>query len=266
MIERLKRIAREIGHGENIDLYVTILLAVIVAFLGVIGIVRFEILSAAILATLGLLAGSLLTVRRSADGLAQRLAAIDRNLGTRQLSVGDLFKTRTQLPSFEEPLGEAQQSIDICGMSLLGVATSHRSMLLDKAKRGCRIRLLLLNPANDHLMEMMAPFTASLSAVSHTQAISTSLNCLTSDPALYLSKLVEIRLYDYPLAHGLVIIDGDTLDGKVRVELYMHNCLPADAPGFYILKRDDPRWFAMFAAEFEQYWASAIPYAPSNKQ
>src|SRR5271157_5948153 len=251
MIDRLKLIAKEISRGENLDLYLTILLAIVVSFLGVFGIVKFEIISAAILATLGLLASSLLTIRRSV-----------------RPTLDDLFNTRAQLPTFEEQLADAQ-SIDICGMSLLAVATQHRGFLLEKVARGCKIRLLLLNPDNESLMNMIAPFVTALTpeqyptavqqhtkaVEQHTKAIVTSLSFLTSEPILYNS----VRLYDYPLAHAMLISNRNMPNGALRLEMYMHTRLPADAPGFYILRKDEPGWFNLFAAEFEAHWASATP-------
>ena len=269
MTEGLKLIAKEIRRRENIDLYVTILLAIVVGILGVVGNVRFEIISAAILATLGLLANSLLASRRSTDKLAERLTALESirsdiaSIGKGQLALEKFFLTREQLPSFEEQLTDAQ-SIDICGMSLLAVATRHRGILLDKVRRGCKIRLLLLNPRNESLMQMIAPFISSLTVPAHTDAIRTSLTCLRSDPAFFNSDLVQIRVYDYPLAHAMLVINRDMPDGRLRVEMYMHSSMPANAPGFYILKKDEPRWFDVFVAEFEEHWASATPCWDAN--
>ena len=176
-----------------------------------------------------------------------------------------LFLTRAQLPVFEEQLADAQ-SIDICGMSLLGVATRHPGPLLAKAKRGCKLRLLLLNPENENLMKLIASFVPSFTIEDHTEAIKTSLKfqLLTKDPALYKSDLVQIRLYDYPLAHGMLIINRDMPNGRLRVEMYMHTSLPADSPGFYVAQKDWPRLFNIFAAEFDADWASATPYPCAN--
>jgi hypothetical protein len=174
-------------------------------------------------------------------------------------SLGDLLLTRAQLPSLEEQLTDAN-SIDMSGMSLLALAKTYRSMLLKKIKQGCKLRLLLLNPANDNLMQMIAPFIRSYTVTDHTAAIRESLKTLQGEAALSNSPLVHIRLYDYPLAHAMLIINRDTLDARLRVEMYMCSSMPADCPGFYILKRHDPDWFSTFADEFDDHWAKAQPY------
>jgi hypothetical protein len=52
----LKHFLRDIRHGENIDIYITLALSLILAVLGVIGTIQAAILTAGVLATLGVLA------------------------------------------------------------------------------------------------------------------------------------------------------------------------------------------------------------------
>lgn len=263
MTERLKLILRELKRGENLDLYLIILLAIVVGILGLAGIVRFEIISAAILATLGLLASSLLANRRSTDRLTDRVTTLDTKMSQRHPSLDDLFITRGKLPTFQQQLEDAQ-SIDICGMSLLAVAATYRGYLLDRVKRGCTLRLMLLDPDNEQLMQMVEPFIPDHDVHKHTTAISLALEYLNRDPALFNSDLVQIRLYDKPLAHALLMVNRNRPDARLRVEMYMRMSEPADSPGFYIHKQDEPRWFDIFATEFEEHWANATPYRPAT--
>jgi hypothetical protein len=45
MTPKIVRVLQEIREGRNRDLYVTILLAIVIALLGIIGVASFEILS-----------------------------------------------------------------------------------------------------------------------------------------------------------------------------------------------------------------------------
>ena len=87
MLNYIKLAFKELKNGENLDLYVTITISITVAILGVIGVTKFEILSAAMLAVLGLLANSLLTSRRTmsdvqsaANGLEAEIKYLKNNI------------------------------------------------------------------------------------------------------------------------------------------------------------------------------------------
>lgn len=268
MVERLKTIAREIRRGENIDLYLTILLAIVVGVLGVFGVVGWEKISAVILATLALLAGSLLTNRRTADGLTAALGDIKiaiEKLINRRCSLNDLFKKRAELPTLQQQLEDAQ-SIEICGMSQLAVATTYRSFLLQKVRAGCTLRLLMLNPKNQDLMDMIEPFVPNHNVQEHTRAILLALDYLEREQELFNSPLVEICLYDKPLAHAMLVINRQKADARVRVEMYMRSTEPAESPGFYVFKKDEPSWFRALEVEFDDHWTNAKPYRPTTTE
>lgn len=267
MVERFKLIVNELR--QNLDLYVTILLAIVFGTLGVLGATEIKIISAGVLTTLGLLAYSLLSNRKSSEALTERLNLLEnisfeiKEIIRKKTPLDEFFLSRAQLPPLEKQIEDAE-SIDICGMSLLAISTRHRKMLLSKVEKGCKIRLLLLNPNNESLMQMVSPFIGSLTIAAHTRAIFTSLDCLTSDSDFFNSERVEIRLYNYPLAHGMLIINRDTRRGKLRVETYMSGNMPADAPGLYIHKNEEPAWFEFYCKEFEEIWANASPYSESS--
>lgn len=263
MLERLKIIGNDIRNGENIDLYLLILLSIFLGISGIIGVLSFEILSAAILATLGLLANALLENRRSLEKISSFFSQLEalplkiESLVDHQTTLDEVFRTRSQLPQFEAQLHGAQ-SIDMCGMSMLALTTLYRDLFVDKLRNGCRIRLILLNPDNLSLMEMVSAFVTSINKETHTNAIKTSIQSLTTDN-VFNTDLLEVRIYDYPLSHGMLIVNGDSPHGKLRVELYMSKGMPANAPGFYIQKHDDSFWFEVFKEEFDSIWEKAIP-------
>jgi hypothetical protein len=234
----------------------TILLAFVAQPLQLFGVINLSLGERILLLLIGLL---------GVDALTERLTVLEnirsdiRKIGKNQISLNDLFHFRARLPPLEELLANAK-SIDISGMSLLSISTEHRELLLDKVRKGCRIRLLLPNSKDEDLMRKIAPFVGTLSAEIHTQAIITSLDSLTSLPALFNSDLMQIRICDYPPAHGLFIINGNTPEGNVRVELYVYKRVPRNTPGFYIRKSQDLNWFEIFWTEFEDLWANATPY------
>ena len=234
----------------------TILLAFVAQALELFGVITLSLGEKLLLLLIGLLAIDALTERLT---VLENIRSDIRKIGKNQISLNDIFHFRAGLPPLEEQLATAK-SIDVCGMSLLSISTEHRELLLDKVKKGCRIRLLLPNSRDENLMQKIAPFVGTLSPEIHTQAITTSLDSLNSLPALVDSKLMEIRICKYPPAHGLFIINGDTPEGEMRVEMYVYKRVPRNTPGFYIRKSQDLNWFEIFWTEFEELWASATPY------
>ena len=199
------------------------------------------------------------------DALTERITVLDgiktdiKNIGRGKAQLSELLNYRSQLPPLEDRLSGAK-SIDICGMSLLAISTEYRGLLLKKVMNGCRVRLIILNPLNESLMQMITTLVSYAAPEVHTHAITTSLASLSSDSAFINSDLVQIRLLDYPLAHGLFIMNGDTPTGEMRVELYMHNETPRNTPGFSIKREKDPEWFNYFLTEFQELWERAVPY------
>jgi hypothetical protein len=271
MRNTLKNIFSEIRRGENIDIYLGITVAIAVGLLGLMSFISLEVVSAAILTTLGLLASSLLVNRHSANSISTQLDKLDsiqrqiQEMSSSSKSLDDVFRTRGQLPSLTEQVSNAQ-SIDLCGMSQLAMATRYRGMLLERARSGCHVRLLMLDPQNKNLMKMMSPFVGTQSVEAHTIAIATSLNYLASDKELLDSGFVQVRVYSLPISHGLMIIDGSTLSGRIRVEIYANNAAPADCPGFYIHKNKEPNLFNKFLTEFEQIWSQSQPVEFANSR
>jgi len=69
----LKRIVDDIKRGENIDLYVTVILAIIVSVLNAIGIGNSALQNSLILAVLALLASAILGNRHRLDDINEKL-------------------------------------------------------------------------------------------------------------------------------------------------------------------------------------------------
>ena len=175
------------------------------------------------------------------------------------LHLDDILKPRNHIPPFELDYKDAQ-SFDILGMSLLAISTQHFEFMLEKARTGCHIRFLILNPNNKNLIEMTCGLVGSLTPEGHQREIITSLTTFKSNPDFLDSEHVQIRLYDHPPTHGLLIADGDWPSGKMRIEMYMRKKRPTMTPGITIRKEYNSELFSMFLNEFNEVWEAATPY------
>lgn len=234
---------------KDFDLYITILVAIVVFVLGIVGVVNSNIIASATLAVLALLASSILRIRK---------------IGPQNLGLSDIFQLRSQLLSLEQRLANVQK-LDVCAMSNITFGTTLKEFVVDKVEQGCQMRFVFLNPYNTGLMKSIAPLASpTLDVDDHTTQIMTALNSLTKDPRLANKDKFQVRVYDYALPHSIMISDGNAPQGKLRIELIMSNHMPAKSPGVDINKRDDAHWFGFFQREFEDIWARAHPYETSN--
>jgi hypothetical protein len=159
-------------------------------------------------------------------------------------------------------LFENAYTIDIAGMSLASIARQYVDLLYRKASQGCVVRLLLLNPENFCLMLTASSFLTRETPDGQANEIRDSLQKLSDDPLF--GQTFQVKLSNYPLAHGLLIINGRVPDAKMRVEMYMHSMRPNWTPGFWLHRKDkDNKWFDNFYEEFNILWEKASPYSPS---
>lgn len=177
----------------------------------------------------------------------------------KKLSSIQIYDSRYRLPPLEERLKNVK-SLYIAGMSLLAISTQNYELLFKKIDEKCEIKLLLLNPENETLMKSTCIFVGNLNQEEHRQEIITSINTFVSDPTFLKSGLVEIRIYDYPLTHGIFITDGENTEGKMHIEMYIYKKRGGWTPRFPLVKKDNPELFSFFLEEFKAIWNNASPY------
>ncbi len=69
----LKNTINDLRQGENLDIYITVIIGIILAILGLLDVIEFNLLAAGILMTISSIAGSLLSVRRSGKETQDRI-------------------------------------------------------------------------------------------------------------------------------------------------------------------------------------------------
>ncbi|MBE7467789.1 MAG: hypothetical protein HS114_01445 [Anaerolineales bacterium] len=235
----------------------TILLAFVAQALDLLNIIQLSLGEQLILLLIGLLGVDALTERLSMlEKIRDEIKALDGNSPVR---ASKFFQPRDKIAPLQDRISDVQ-SIDICGISLLAISTQHYNLLL-KVRKGCKIRLLLLNPNNDALIEILAGFASKPEIIQ--QEIRTSLSNFFIDQNFTNSKFVEIRVSDYIIPHTMLITDADKSKGKMRVEMYAGKWA-SSRPGFDVCKSEDPAWFNLFLTQFNELWSKAKPYSARN--
>jgi len=231
---------------------VTILVAATVPALYSLGIIQLTVGEGFIIGLIAVLA---------IDALIERVKVLNeirndvKQLMLRSLTSQDVFQTRPSSP-LEDRLANAK-SLDIAAPSLNAIAKTQHDLLLKKASEGCKIRLLLLNPHNEELMKYTYLLMGATSPEEQKGEILSSLDRFTNHNPYLQSGLLQIRMHDYPLTHGLFITNSDMPNGKLRVETYIKDRRPNRTPGFVVHKATDPWTFNQYTNEFNDLWDKA---------
>jgi len=231
------------------------LCAFIAEALELFGIIELSLGEQIILILVGLLAIDALTERLTVlEGIKNEIKSINiPKSGSKYF-----LKHRKDLPKLEERLENAK-ALDICGHSLLAISTQNTDLIQEKLKSGCDIRALILNSSDEKLMEMSCNFVGDYSPTTLAREIRTSISSFLAFPKYENSGTLEIRIYDYPLAHNILIVNGLYENGNMRVEPYITKRRAPTNPGFDVHKSDDPVWFEVFYKEFNDQWDMATP-------
>ena len=138
-----KYFINDIKHGENVDIYITLFLSLILAILGIVGALPTAILSAGILATLSVLAYSTLATRRT-------LSDFSHNLSSLFPAEDNPLKSRSSYGSFKDFIDTAN-TVWLFGPSLVNVLPPNNKLLFEKVRNGGEMRILLFNPESIRL-------------------------------------------------------------------------------------------------------------------
>jgi hypothetical protein len=260
LLDQLRLVIEDIRNGENIDLYVIIVVGAVVAVLGILKAIDFEIVGAAILGTLSLLAGSLLTSRRSieelgdaADLVGQEVQALHKELESRA-SVSDLFSPEGY-PNLSAEF-RAAKSISILGQNLTSTVSRYHPDFRYILSRGRSLRYLMTETTPE-AVAMMAfrsnsmPTPADIkTAVARSVTLIKRLFDYCSDPGC-----LQLRTMPYIAPYSMVIIERDSEDFDIYVRTLPYK--DSRYPTFSLSSETDRYWAEFFTEQFESMWQVA---------
>lgn len=143
------------------------------------------------------------------------------------------------------------QCLDVHGYSLGGLWASYIGFLYEKAKAGCKIRILLLDPLSS-TPEIVSSLTEAKGLLKNDIERS-----VESFKHLLDMRNVELRYTAVPTPFGLVIKDSKEDSGIVEVDLYAYRVSAMDRPKLVITKEIDAERFTFFVEQFEKLWEDA---------
>lgn len=235
---------------ENIDVYITLSLAVIFAVLGFIGTIPVAVLLAGILATLSILAYSMLATRRILGTLSQSLASLYPTASV-------LLKDRTSFGSFQESLNSVN-TIWLYGPSLVVMWATHKDAFRKNVQAGGKIRVLIFNVSSKNLSiqaEQLGVDPDKLAA----EIRATRANCKELLKRGLRMGEFEIRETEMMPGYSMVILNPSEHNGEMVIEYLGYHVDVSERPHIELDAARDRRWFTFYLKQYEKLWENATP-------
>jgi hypothetical protein len=258
----LQRVISDIRSGENIDVYIAILLSFVVALLGLTGRVPLELVASAILLTLAVVLSSVLVSRNTLKELNNTIQELNASR-----SVDSYLKTRDEYAPLSETLANAR-TIHFMGSSLVSIFLGGYNQYLREEKlnkQSSSIQILLLDKQSTAL-DVVAECVA-LSRDRVLNDISASLDSIahTFDEGITRGSL-EVRLMPTYPGYNMTIVDPNEPYGKMFVEFIGYRSGARNRPHIELIRQRDGHWYEFFLQQYINLWDASKVYLTNRKE
>jgi hypothetical protein len=201
----LKRIWDDVKKGENIDLYVTVVVAFGLVLLDLIGFAPQNWLSSIILAVLGLIAISTLGNRYRLEELSHKLTQSN-----------ELFLD--EFPARLKDDFEAGTEVWLVGVTLARTVKTYYVAMERKIRKGHIIKVLLVHPEGPPIEMAETRIYGRMDVQRTIGDIRNTLQDLCDLRAIAPDRL-QIRTIKNPLAYGAIAINPDSPLGAAQAQI-----------------------------------------------
>ena len=240
MKQSLQRVWKNIRQGESIDVYVSIVLAIILAVLDLIGAVPASWVTAVTLAVLALLATGIL-------GNRYRLEVIQDSLSQSTAEV----LLESYPAEVEAKLGKASE-VWLVGASLSRTIKEYYALIEGKLKRGESVKVIIRDPEGETCGLIVRHSFKPITEEEVKAEIRLTLGRLCNLQKISPEKL-EIRVIDHHLSLGMFAVNPDKPNGSLYVEHYPFKVSHASLPKL-VLSPEDGYWYDFFKAQLFAIW------------
>lgn len=248
----IKLIINDIKSGQNLDIYLTVVIAAVIAVLGVFSIVEQAVISSAILATLALIATSSIQNRN------ERLAIKRSLLEARDdYHSAESFFQEYKVNELKE-LIRTSKSVYFWGVHFRKTISSCEFALEQSLRNGACLKFLLVKP--DSSATKMSGFrnTSVVRKDRSNRFLKDALRDLadigTSANAI---DRIEVKVIDFLPLWTMSAINPKSSDGKILVILSSFRFSAEENPFFQLIAEKDRHWFNFFVEQFEETWKEA---------
>jgi hypothetical protein len=241
-VQFFRQILRDIKRGENVDLYVTVLVALGIAVLNLLGIAPQSLIASITLTVLGLLAVSALGNRHQFEEL--------RRSFTR--SIDDILLK--EFPATLDEDFDSGKEIWLVGVTLRKFVAGKYIRIEEKLQKGHSIKILLVHPegaavelaSSRYYAEINRDFNKTSSAIRDSLQTFCSLHKIAPDK-------VEIRTTQNPLTFGAIAVDLESSSGVLYLEHFPFRTVSGAMPKV-VFRVGDGQWYEFFKREVYAIW------------
>jgi hypothetical protein len=238
----------DIQNGENIDIYVTATVAVILAVLNVLGIVPSSKILPVNLAVLALVTLTILGNRHRLEEMATKVS----------LLAGQSTFLEEFPAEFAVHLEEAT-NVWLTGTHYSSAMTAYYHIFEQKVQRGGTLRVLLLDPSGEAYKMAAMRFPGKVGAEQERLRIQSTLTTLSELQKLAPQR-VEIRVIDFLVEYTAYLLDPETQHGMIYLERYTFKTSGGARKPKFVYSRREGRWFEHIVTEFEHLWDNSTPW------
>ncbi|MEV6282894.1 hypothetical protein [Kribbella sp. NPDC051770] len=240
------RVVHRLLTDDNFDLWLLTAAAAVFTVLGIVDVADMSVLSSAILALLAALAVAQIKSRRLVAEIAGRTEPHDL---LRRDFPEDLVRRRAEA-----------DDVLLIGIAMARTIQGSRDDFHRALVRGARLRVLVVDPTNQALVEQAALMRPAGRAALLAQRIRSTLEELTELKESTRGNL-EIRVAQFVPPIGVNLIRGR---GSATVTIQQPELRPDSEPGPILhLAETDGGWFTFYAQQAERLWEAGTPWPPS---
>jgi hypothetical protein len=253
ILNRLRRVGHDIRTGQNIDVYIAIVISVIVALLNIFSIPSQAIIFSTLLVIMALVLSSMLVNRQQNE---ETMAMLSNLKSTRAPAASFFYKEEHNIVEVQRAIRSSQKVI-LWGYTLSTPIPYLREEIEKGLDRGLQMSILLIKPSGIALE--MAAFR------SKTRTTKNRLNKELEDNLDHLEEIkkgrpnanFEFKVIDYFAPYTMYIYDPHLSNGKIVVKLSVFDTSGAERPTYNLTKKDDEFWFLFHLNQFEIAWKKA---------
>lgn len=248
MIQRIKSIINDIKRGQNIESYIVIMIAVVVAIIDIFNLSEPSWVAEATLAVLSLLAYSNIQSSRTTEELQESLKAIRGGHHFEKNQKIDVLSVHQRM--------ESAKTIDWVAFTNQKTINMYRTSLVKCLSKGGKIRILLINPYSDMAKTVAQNGYSWMHDAErqYKEGVQYTIRFCDQLKKEAANGSIEVRFLSVHPPYRITIYNRDYHEGGfVRIHLLKApNTSEAATIGWY--KKDDIEWFQYFVGQYESLW------------
>ncbi|WP_375467263.1 hypothetical protein [uncultured Nostoc sp.] len=253
LMQILRHVWQDIRSGQNLDIYITASLSLVIAIFGFLGIANQSVISAAVLAVLALLLSYLLVARNQNDQIRTALSRLEIN---QSLSASQLMTNGDDISEIIQSLRQSKQAYFWGTTFTTHIPLIQQDLELGIAS-GLEAKFLLVQPSSNALK--MAAFRGKdLSESDLNNDLLRNLRRLDSIAISSTVGKLEIKVIDYLAPYVMYIFDPHLSSGQIIIRLSTLRVPDNMRPIIKITRSQDLEWFNFYVEQFETAWQMAV--------